>query len=229
MAVHQFSDRERALLLADDDRDDSPWMVGTDLHAAAVVALYQALSTHLAIRHPDWYVSMESFVIYTKGRITRGQLAPDVYAAPVKNRPRDTFVVEREGIFPPFVAEIVSTWSWDRDTIEKHELYDLLRVDEYLLFDPASSADETVSVSPRLWGFRRDGGAFVPWEAEADGSLYSALLDVRFRAEERRIRVITAEGRALPFHDEQSAALRAADEEIARLRDTIEQLRSDLL
>lgn len=64
-------------------------MVATDYHYQAVKALEDALSRYCARHKPTWYVSAETFVRYplAASRL-RGQVAPDVFAAPVANHPR---------------------------------------------------------------------------------------------------------------------------------------------
>jgi hypothetical protein len=65
-----------------------------------------------------------------------------------------------------------------------------------------------------IWGYRRtEGGHFTPWASDAQGRLWSGLLPLGLQAEGRRVRVLTAQGEAVPFTDELEAARREAEAE----------------
>ena len=225
MAISPAGVRDERVRQLGGDEEDSPWMVSTELHLSIVTALIQGLSRFLATQPGPWHAGGEVFVIY--GPAAGDHVAPDVYAAPVEDYPRDTDVVAEEGLFPPLVVEVISSSSWTRDTTEKVVLYDLLGAEEYVLFDPTHEAARRtpagVVVPPRLWGYRRDGqGAWRPWPVEEDGSLRSAVLGgVRLRPEDRYLRVLTPAGTPVPFTDELDEALATAEEALT----TAEQAR----
>ena len=230
MVLQRVDERDRVLLILENDTEESPWMVGTDFQYQAIKGIEDSLRRFLVVRRPDWYLSAESFIDFPGGvGHRRGQLGPDIYAAPVGNRPRMRYVVEKEGgLFPPFVIEVVSEHSVERDTVEKVALYEVLGVREYLLFAPAPQQP------PVLWGYQRDEQErFVEWPTRPDGSLFSGLLGAGFRVEGQRVRVLTPEGEPVPFAEELDAARKdaeqaraAAEQEIVRLRAELERLRN---
>src|SRR5438128_10066432 len=109
---------------------------------------------------------------YTWGRSQkRHQLAPDVYVAFVPEHPRSSYDVAVEGSFPPFVLEVVSPASTERDRVEKRDAYGLLGVREYALFTPYLTAAAT------LIGYRRNAeGSLEEWRPDAKGRLWSEVL-----------------------------------------------------
>jgi Uma2 family endonuclease len=221
MAMRQQRDAERARLVAllGGDREDSPWMVSTEIHLHVVIDLLQALQRALARRLGTWHVGGEVFVVFGPGEDDK--LAPDVYAAPVADYPRDTFDVAAEGLFPPFVVEVVSESSRRRDLEDKVALYDVLGAEEYVVIDVTGRGrtgrrrGRSVAQGgvPELWGYRREqNGEFASWVPDAQGRLWSAVLGLGLLAEGQRVRVLTAQGEAVPFTDELEDEGRRADE-----------------
>ncbi|CAA9587626.1 MAG: hypothetical protein AVDCRST_MAG88-4224 [uncultured Thermomicrobiales bacterium] len=142
------------------------------------------------------------------------QLSPDVFVAFAPERARQSFDAAAEGGFPPFVLEVVSPSSTDRDEQEKRQAYDALGVREYALFTPREGAPSG------LTGYRRGArGDFEPWPADEQGRLWSATLGLFLVARGALLRAQTAEGELLLTPDE-------AAEEVARLRRELERYRS---
>src|SRR5581483_1427482 len=103
------------------------------------------------------------------GMRRRKQVAPDVFAATVPVRGRDSLPVDTEGM-PPFVLEVVSGSSVQRDLAEKTEIYRLLGAQEYAIV-------RLDLAEPRLEGYRRGvTGAWEAWAPDAQGRLWSAVL-----------------------------------------------------
>jgi len=207
MTVGELSTRERVLRRYGGDEEDSPWMVSTDLHLWAMIALLQGLRQALAAQAGPWYVSGDTFVQY--GPAPGDHLAPDLYAAPVADHPRESYSVAEEGVFPPFVLEVLSPSSGPRDLEDKVALYDVLGAEEYVLFDPRGLS----MGRPALRAYHRDGqGGWGPWQADADGVLRSAVLrGVGLRGEGHYLRVLTPDGEPVPFAEELEAALAHAE------------------
>ncbi len=239
MAMSKLGAPEQARWRFRGDEEDSPWMVGTDLHLKAVIALLQALRRALDVQQGPWYVSGEMFVHY--GPAAGDHVAPDVYAAQVANYPRDTYHVAREGRFPPFVLEVISSSSWERDAEEKAQIYETLGALEYVLFDPTREGLRRGGPAPggeaELWGYRRDEwGAFTPWTVDATGALRSAVLGgIELRVEGSRLRVLSHTGDPVLFDDELDAARQEAEAgraaaEVARqeAEQEVERLRAEL-
>jgi hypothetical protein len=140
------------------------------------------------------------------------------------------------------LLEVLSKSSIARDTAEKRQTYDLLGAREYALFAPTPGL-----LSPPLQGFRRDAaGAFVPWLPDAEGRLWSEVLDLYLVAEGTMVRARQRDGsplltpeqeaaghqrEAAARHqaeqraDQEAAARRRAEEELARLREEVDRLR----
>jgi Uma2 family endonuclease len=203
--------REQVLRRIGGDREDSPWMVSTEPHLFLVIALLQALQRVLA-RRGGWHVGGEVFVVF--GPAPDDQVAPDVYAAPVADYPRTRYVVAEEGLFPPFVVEVVSADSRTRDLEEKVALYEALGVQEYVIVAPGGEEHLT---AVQLEGYRREAdGRFAVWRPDAEGCLWSALLDVWLCPEGEGVRVLNADGTAVLSLEEVEDARRAAQQEYTR-------------
>jgi Uma2 family endonuclease len=218
MTLLRASAREQLLRQIGGDREDSPWMVSTEPHLFLVIALIQALRRVLAGRG-NWHVGGEVFVVF--GPEPDARVAPDVYAAPVADYPRQSYVVAEEGLFPPFVLEIVSPDSRKRDLEEKVILYETLGAQEYAIVVLGA---EDSGAAAQLRGYRReDSGHFAEWAPDDEGCLWSPLLEVWLCPEGEGVRVLTGEGAAVLSLEEvedarQAAedARRAADEERER-------------
>ena len=109
---------------------------------------------------PDIYVSGDLLVYYIGsnefGKPVRGQVGPDVLAViGVEDRPRDSYVMWREGPPPSFVMEIASNRTWKRDRNEKRAIYQAMGVKEYFLYDPRQNYRP-----PRLLGLRLYRGTY---------------------------------------------------------------------
>jgi len=192
----------------------------TDLHRDEIVDLIYALKERYR-DVPDVYVAGNLFLYYTRGD-RRAVVCPDVFLVKgVAKGPRRTYKLWEEGKAPSFVIEVTSESTQEEDLVEKKAKYLRLGVEEYFLFDPL---DEYLS--PRLQGFRLAGGSYRAIRADRDGSLVSQVTGLRLQVEGERLRLTDlATGVPLRTMDEvtaselqKDAALRAAEEEITRLR-----------
>ena len=201
-------------LQLDDDTEDAPWMVMGSLQWDATAEFYQSLRYYAESQHRSWFVAGMTPILYRwPGVPRRRQLAPDVFVAFVSDRPRTSFDLDVERDFPPFVLEVVSPSSADRDQFEKRLAYERLGVREYVLFTPR---EEQASA---LEGYRRNAaGTFEPWRPDAEGRLRSEVLGLYLLARGTTIRAATPDSVLLP-------TLREAEAEIARLRQENEQLK----
>jgi hypothetical protein len=223
----------------DDDTEEAPWMVmGTPQWTAATV-LYSALHGELQSRQPAPFVAAMLPIRYYPipgGEVE--QLAPDIMVAWVPSHHRNSYDVEREGVAPAFVLEVVSPASQTRDLLVKPERYERMGVEEYALFAPPTP-DGALLLEPPLQGYRREAGSgeFVRWEADGEGRLYSAVLELWLVAREGELRVQRPDGswvltpaeerqarRAAEVAGQREAqARRAAEAEVARLRAELER------
>ena len=155
----------------------------TDFHSAAMIWLREAIQDYFVDR-PDVYVGTNLLLYYQRGN-PAGRRDPDVLVAKgVGNHFRRSFRVWEENVMPQVLFEISSESTWREDLEVKRPLYESLGVAEYFLFDP-----EGVCLDPRLQGFRLEQGVYVPLVPDANGSLESAELGLRFTMEDAMLRL----------------------------------------
>jgi Uma2 family endonuclease len=206
-------------------------------------------AAHLAtsLRHyaqvhdrPRYVASLLPIVYRRRGEKRTRQVAPDVLVAFVPRRPRDSYDLVAEGVFPAFVLEVVSSSSVARDVDAKRRLYEALGAQEYVLFAPEPGLLEPQPglLEPRLQGHRRGAaGRFEPWAPDAAGRLWSDVLELWLAPEGSLLRAVQADGQPLLTYEESEAARRQAEaareqeaaarqraeEELARVRALLEQ------
>src|SRR5205823_14523193 len=96
------------------------------------------------------------------------------------------------------------------DTGPKKDLYERIRVEEYILFDPLGDY-----LRPQLQGYRLFRGRYQPIPLAEDGTLLSRTTGLRMKPEGRRLRLIdAATGEPLLWSEETASAWR--QEEAAR-------------
>jgi Uma2 family endonuclease len=207
----------------------------TDRHRQEIVDLIYGLQQHYA-GDPGVYVAGNMFLYYAQGNRS-AVVCPDVFVVQGAGKElRRTFKVWEEGDRRPcLVIEVTSESTRDEDLIEKKSKYARLGVEEYFLFDPLGEY-----LSPPLQGFRLRGSRYFGIPLEEDGSLRSETTGLLLRREGGRSRLVNAAtGEPLPRIDElagliqaaetraagaeiraaaETAARKAAEEELARLR-----------
>jgi hypothetical protein len=232
------------MLFLDDDTEDAPWMVMGDLQFWSASGFAHSLQGHAHEQGLPWYVASMLPIEYVwPGSSRKRVLSPDTFVAFVPEHPRSSYDVAVEGSFPPFVLEVVSPRSTTRDREEKRKAYDLLGVREYALFTPREGTPSS------LEGHRRTAaGAFEPWPPDAEGRLWSAVLNLYLVVQGRLLLAQTPEGRPLLTPEQErvarqraeadrrraeadrrraEAALQEAKEEIERLRRALEREQGD--
>jgi Uma2 family endonuclease len=204
------------------ERDGQP-MGETGIHGKEIRELTMALELRYRDR-PDVYVGADMLMYYVEGDPTRC-VCPDVFVTfGIPKEPlRRSYFFWKEGVPPTLVIEVTSD---RRNDLEKRKLYARLGVREYFIDDPLGEY-----LNPPLQGLRLVKGEYRPIEPAADGSLLSEVTGLRFRREGRWVRLIdAATGERLLWSEEKDQALevkeralRAAEEEIARLRRELER------
>lgn len=192
-----------------------------DLQFWSASSLAYALKGYAHRRSHLWYVASMVPILYPRPRLrTKGKFSPDVYVAFVEDHPRQSFDIQKEGGFPPFVLEVLSPDSTVRDLTEKVQAYGALGAQEYALFAPSEELGQ-----PPLQGYRRDdeSGRFVPWALAGPGRLYSEVLDLQLEAVGPQLRARTPEGTILPTYEELDATSEQLRLENARLRAELER------
>jgi Uma2 family endonuclease len=210
---------ELFMLLLKDDTEDAPWMVMGDLQFWSASSFAHSLRNYGHEKGLGWYVASMHPIIFTWGPTnTRHQLAPDVYVAFVPEHPRQSYDVQIEGSFPPFVLEVVSPASTGRDRDEKKKAYELTGVQEYALFTPYLKKGAT------LQGYRRRAdGNFAAWRPDAEGRLWSDLLGLYLVVRGRMVQAYTADGTLLLTPEQADVERRRAEAEVERLRRELER------
>lgn len=195
------------MLLVADDTEEAPWMVMGDAQFWAASSLAHSLRSYAAARRPDWYVAGMLPINYRwKGSSRLHTVAPDVFVAVVENRPRQSYNVEAEGSFPPFVLEVVSPSSVERDLEDKLLIYRVLGAREYALL---RTDEEQVA----LQGYRQGaGGEWESWAPDQHGRLWSEVLELFLLLHEGQLQAMTREGQLLPTPQQMAAAWQEADD-----------------
>ncbi|MCC6627046.1 MAG: Uma2 family endonuclease [Chloroflexi bacterium] len=224
--------RERAIdlfmVMLEDDTEEAPWMVMGDLQFWSASSFAHSLRIYARERGRPWYVASMMPILYRWPTASRKKvLAPDVFVAFVEDHSRESFDTTKGNDFPPFVLEVVSPASRTRDRQDKRQAYDVLGVREYALFTPQRNGPAL------LGGYRRDArGRFVSWPTDADGRLWSDVLELFLVVRGALLQAQTADGEWLLTPEQTAAARREADDarcaaeaEVAHLRAELERAR----
>jgi len=184
---------ELFMLFLEDDTEDAPWMVMGDLQFWSASGFAQSLRAYAHEQGLAWYVAAMLPIIFRwPGVPKKNTLSPDTFVSFVPERTRTSYDLAAEGVFPPFVLEVVSPSSTTRDHEEKLHAYDLLGAREYALFTPREGR---VSA---LEGYRRGAaGAFEPWPRDAQGRLWSEVLGLYLVVQGALMQAETRDGRLL--------------------------------
>ena len=214
---------ELFMLMLEDDTENAPWMVMGDLQFWSASAFAHSLRNYAHERGLPWYVASMLPIEYVWPVSRRKRvLSPDVFVAFAPEHPRGSFDVTKEGDFPPFVLEVVSPSSTERDQEDKRKAYDMLKVREYALFTPREASPSV------LEGYRRDeAGTFVTWHPDEQGRLWSDVLGLYLVVQSRLLVAQTPEGRLLLTPEQEAIARRRAEDEIERLRRELERYRQE--
>ena len=223
--------------------EDGEPMAVSDLHRQILIRTLQAFDEHFADR-PEVYVSGDILMYYVEGD-PRKSISPDVLVAfGLGKKRRGNYKVWEEGKVPDFVMEFSSKTTYRNDLRHKKDLYALLGIQDYLLYDA-----EGLYLPAPLMGFTLVEGVYIPISARVDGSLHSSALDLDFhvsdvglglydpaaeawlqtpaesaltRAETAEARAETAEARA----EQEATARQQAEEETAQLRAELARLQA---
>jgi Uma2 family endonuclease len=215
--------------LHDDTEED---LVGADWHQHAIRALSTSLQALADERRWPWHVGDQLTLIGEKPDGKEWRPAPDVSIQPqLGPEPRQDIDVRVDGP-PALVLEVASasTWRYDvslestrrgkRQAGKAFGYLVLLRVPEYLVFDPRG---EFLTDRVRAW--QRVGDVIQPLLPDADGSYHSQSLGITLRPDGILLRVFDPEGNPVPYWFEAARTARAQAQEIAELRAALELLR----
>ena len=201
----------------------------TDFHIAVILYLRQAL--RYVLRQAEHTYVAANMLLYYEEDNPKAVKAPDVFVVKgIPKHDRRTYKLWEEGVAPCIIFEVTSRSTRLEDLGTKRGLYEILRVQEYILFDPL---DEYLV--PRLQGFNLIDGYYQPMVVLPDGTLRSQELGMILQPEGTLLRVVDpVTGRVVPTMHEavelaQTEAKRAAEAEaeLARLRAELARLRGD--
>ena len=197
------------------------------IHLQCMIYVIKALERHFEKRaRGNVFVGGDMFVYYEQGN-PRAVVAPDVFVVVgAPTRLRDSYMLWKEPGAPDFVLEVTSRSTREEDEEHKKDVYAMLGVTEYFLYDPRA---EYLTPSP-LVGYRLRNGTYRPLPAVAalpggGVRLHSEVLglDLRDSRGERMVRLHDpATGQDfLTYHEAERAredAEARADEAEARVR-----------
>ncbi len=162
-------------------KEDEP-MALTDFHAEQIITLSDQLKRYFAINELV-HIGVDSFIYYREGDITKC-VAPNIYIVfGVDKYPlRRSFYTWEEGAVPVTVIEFLSDSSTNHDRHKKVDLYlNDIGIQEYFIHQPK------LKKSPEFRGWKRStSGNIIEIDSDAEGSLFSAGLNLWFRWEEQQ-------------------------------------------
>ncbi len=205
--------------------EDGKPMAVSDLHRWILTRTLQVLDAYFE-QHPEVYVSGDILMYYVEGD-PRKSVSPDVLVAfGLSKKPRGNYKVWEEGKVPDFVMEFSSKTTYQNDLRHKKELYALLGIQDYLLYD----AEGLYLPSP-LMGFTLVDGVYVPISAGVDGGLHSSALSLDFHVSDAGdvgLRIYDPVAGAWLQTPAEAATTRAenAEAEAARLREELARLQA---
>jgi Uma2 family endonuclease len=204
-------------IINDYPTSDGRPMAETDHHRLLMTDLIETLTDHFADR-PNVYVSGNLLLFYEEGN-KRRHVSPDVMVVfGVPKYPRLNYRVWIEGKVPSVVIELTSSTTRREDQTKKLTLYrDVLKVPEYILFDPFGDYLE-----PRFQGYRLIDGDYRPIRLK-DGRMKCKKLGLELIQDGNDLRLIEpATGVRLPTRQERVVA---AEAEAARLQQELDVIR----
>jgi len=195
-------------------------MAETDRHREIMYALIKVLQVFYAA-DPRVYVSGNLLLYYVPGN-KRRHVSPDVFIVKgVPKRQRPYYLLWEEGKSPNLVIEVTSSSTRSEDTKKKFLLYqDVLKVQEYFLFDPFEEY-----LRPSFQGYRLRKGKYVPIPP-IGGRLPSSVLGLQLERDGLDLRLFDPRAdKRLPTPEEKIAETEA---ELERLQRELETLRRQM-
>jgi Uma2 family endonuclease len=163
---------------------DGKPMAETDVHRDLMVDLIQTLEARHAA-DLDVYVSGNILLFYEEGN-GRRHVSPDVlFVRGIEKKRRENYLAWLEGKYPDLVIELTSKTTRSEDVKKKFALYrDVLRVPEYIMFDPLGDY-----LFPPMQGFRLVDGRYdvIGW---VDGRLPSEILGLHLERDGSDLRLV---------------------------------------
>ena len=195
------------------ETDGKPMAV-SDLHRLILTRSLDAFDEHFKNR-PEVYVSGDILMYYVEGD-PRQVISPDVLITfGIGKKLRRTYKVWEEGKVPDFVMEFSSKNTYRNDLGRKAELYAILGIANYFLYD----AEGLYLPSP-LMGFNLIDSLYVPVSPGIDGGLHSSVLGLDFHVGDLGLGIYDPAAGDWVQTAAESAMARAEMEAIARQQET---------
>jgi Uma2 family endonuclease len=199
------------------DSDGEP-MAETDFHINLIVDLRLALERFFAERD-NVYVSGNIFFYYMEGAPNE-IVSPDImvcFGVP-KGERRFYQLWKENDVVPSVIFEIASRKTWSKNRNEKKQLYELLGVKEYFIFNP-----EYPKRIPALIAYRLENGEFKSVVAE-NGRVQSGVLGLDVIDTGKTLRLFNPQTESfLPTNEELAKENVALKSEIERLKALLEK------
>lgn len=178
----------------------------TDAHRREILAIIAMLEQYF-LEQQDVYISGNLMFYYKRGDPS-AVVSPDVFVIKgVPKQERRVYKLWEERKPPSTIFEITSRSTRLEDKGTKRELFAMLRVQEYFLFDPLAEY-----LKPPLQGYRLQGDEYVAIAPDAQGALISSALGLRMQRDGSYLRLTElATGQPLLRPVELDRARRAAE------------------
>jgi Uma2 family endonuclease len=213
----------RAAAFIDYPESDGEPIGETDVHIGAILYLRQALR-YVFRKAERVYVAANMLFYYEEGDRSAAR-APDVFVVRgVEKHDRRTYLLWEERVAPCLIVEVTSRKTRLEDLGTKRALYEMLGVQEYVLFDPLAEY-----LAPRLQANVLRDGRYELLPQRADESFPSAELGIVLQAQGTLLRPIDPEtDRPVPTLEESAAEARAQAARAAAAESELERLRAEL-
>lgn len=198
------------------ESDGKP-MGETDLHRDWMVRILELLNRRY--RGQRVYVSSDLLVYYVEGQPAKFIVPDDFVVKDCNPGRRRVFKVWEEGRVPSVAFEVTSRKTKRRDQVLKPQIYALIGVPEYFVYDPTAEY-----LKPPLQGFRLKAGNYERIEPEGTG-LVSQELDLLLWLEEGQLLMADRTSGKRLLTDAEAADIRAteAEDELRRLREQLKR------
>lgn len=209
------------LMLRDDTEED---LVGSDLHQDAITEIHAGIATYAQEQGLSWYITKQVMLIAPMPGREDWHPSPDIYVVPnAPVYPRASYDAHVDPV-PPFIVEVASPSTVERDLDSKRRGYEILGVREYLIFDPTG---ESLGVPLLAWhastaaSGKQAALAWEPWEPDEQRTWRSDVLGLGFRPEGVLLRVVRPDGRIVPTRSQLTRQIAEMEAELRRLREQI--------
>ena len=194
------------------ETDGKP-MAETERHRDGIIRALQMLPPHFA-KVPDICISGNMMLYYMEDDKSR-VVSPDVFVVfGVERRERRLYRTWEEGKPPDFVLEFSSKGTFKRDLNQKKDLYALMGVREYFLYD----VDGLYLPTPLIGYHLLDDNQlhYVRMSVGSDGSILSSVLNLELHDLDGELGFYDAVAGEWLKTDAEAAEARAAQEAASR-------------